>query len=47
MTEYCTECHRVIAREDRVERDGEAYHRQYAPDDAARNHSLDDPLGWL
>lgn len=30
---YCAACHRAVARADRVEREGEVYHRQCAPDD--------------
>ena len=30
---YCAACHRSVGREDRVDRDGETYHRQCAPDD--------------
>ncbi|MFB6196401.1 MAG: hypothetical protein ABEI80_09525, partial [Haloplanus sp.] len=29
---YCAACNRSVAREDRVERGGEVYHRQCAPD---------------
>jgi len=37
---YCAACHRSVARADRVERDGEVYHRQCAPDDVATNEQL-------
>jgi hypothetical protein len=32
MNSWCAECNRSVAREDRVEVDGEVYHRQCAPD---------------
>jgi len=38
---YCSECHRAVAREDRVERDGAVYHRQCAPDDVVDHETLD------
>jgi hypothetical protein len=42
MTNYCTACHRSVARGDRVERDGEVYHRQCAPDDVLDHRTLDE-----
>jgi hypothetical protein len=41
-SEYCAQCHRSVAREDRVERGGEVYHRQCAPDDVVDHRTLDD-----
>ena len=37
---YCAECHRAVAREDRVEVGGEVYHRQCAPDEAVANRQV-------
>jgi len=37
---YCAACHRSVARADRVERDGEGYHRQCAPDGVVTNEQL-------
>ncbi|WP_251342405.1 hypothetical protein [Haloplanus halophilus] len=39
---YCAECHRAVAREDRVEVGGEVYHRQCAPDEAVANRQVDE-----
>jgi hypothetical protein len=38
---YCSECHRAVAHEDRVERDGAVYHSQCAPDDVVDHETLD------
>jgi len=38
---YCGACHRSVAREDRVERAGEVYHRGCAPDDVVNHRTLD------
>lgn len=39
---YCAECHRSVAREDHVERAGEVYHRQCAPDDVVEHRTFDE-----
>jgi len=39
---YCGACNRSVAREDRVEVNGEVYHRQCAPDDVVAHQQLDE-----
>jgi len=39
---YCGACNRSVAREDRVEVNGEVYHRQCAPDDVVAHQQLNE-----